>query len=435
METKSKIRRLIKSKKTWAAVLALVVIVVVIVVNRSGGEVYSPVTVERRDLSTYYSFTGNIEANHTQKVLATGSNPVKKFYVEEGNKVAVGDLLVEFDNASLQANIAQARANAEISQINYEKTVGSGRTERTLQAESSLSTANWNYKTAATALERTQQFYDNGVAALTDLENAQKTYDSAAIALKIAQNEFDTLEATLSQEERTAAANLAQARASLANLEQQYEESKIYATDPGTVSKLHVKVGEQMINGTAILEVVDFDRLEVTIKVDEYGLATMTEGKEVVALVNASGLAAAGVISEISESATVEGGVSYFKGTVSLVPNEQLRVGMSVELKVPKQSADQVLAVPMAAINLDENYQAYVLMEDASGQQQRVSVRTGVNDGMFIEILEGLNEGDVVLVSAASGVGDMMPDFGGGPGGVRMEGGGSVRVQSVGPGH
>jgi multidrug efflux pump subunit AcrA (membrane-fusion protein) len=433
MEPKRPSRHWLKSKKFIAAILAVLLIVVIVTVVLSGEETYAEISAQRRDITTYYSFTGNIEANHSQSVLATGSEPVQRFYAQEGDRVQPGDLLVEFRNDTLQANLAQSQASAEIAQINYEKAVGSGRTDKTLQAESALITAKANFKTAEEDLARTKQFYENGVSARVELDNAQKTYDAAEISLRSAQNTYDMLETTLDQDARTAAAQLDQSRASLANLERQLAESRIYADVPGTVTEVYVNVNEQVMNGTKILDVIDYDRLEVTVKVDEYGLVSIEEGKEVQVYVNAYGIDAVGTISDISENATVENGVSYFTAVISIEPNAMLRVGMSVEIKVVNESAEGVVAVPMSAVNTDDTYRAYVLVRNEAGKAQPQYVRAGINDGMFIEIKEGLEEGAAVLVSSGggfqetSGGGAAMP-------GVRVGPGGGATNVRVGPG-
>ena len=419
-----------KKKIGITAIFAVALIAVVGIFFLGGGETYTEVTAERRDMSTYYSFTGNIEANETQTVLAVGTNPVKKFYVEEGDFVQAGAFLVEFENEALQTNITQSQASLEIAEINYEKAMNTNKADTTMQVQNAFATAELNFKTAENNLNRIQQLYDNGASSMSELEDAQKSYHSALLSFNSAQKDVDQLDTILDQNIRTAAAQLNQSRASLANLERQLKDSQIYADISGTVSEIYVNAGEQIANGTQVMNLIDYMNLEVKIKIDEYGLTQIAKGKEVQVQVNAFNIAVKGTITKISESATVESGVSYFTATIALEPHESLRVGMSVEIKVLNQQADQVLTVPMAAIQSDSNHQAYVLVKDASGKPKNQQVALGINNGMLVEITEGLAEGDIVLMTG-SGINMNLfnsPATGAGGGGAVRSGTGTVRI-------
>jgi HlyD family secretion protein len=433
MAGKGNLIKWIKRSKIRVAVLIAAVLAVAVAIFALGGEEsYAEVNPVRRDIATYYSFSGNITAGHTQSVLATGSEPVKKFYVEEKAQVQTGDLLVEFKNDTLLANIVQSKVNVELAQINYEKAMGTTKTEKTRQAENALTTAQMNFNTAEADLARIKQFYENGISSKTELDAAQKSYDTTQMSLSTAQSDRTLLETTLEQDIRTSAAQLAQSQASLANLEQQLADSKIYATISGTVSEIYVNLNEQVMNGSAIMDIIDYEHLEVEIKVDEYGLTTVSVGTDVQVNVNAYGETVRGTIAKLSESATVENGVSYFPATIALEPNAILRVGMSVEIKVVNEQAQGVIAIPMSAVRTDSANRAYVLVKDSAGKAQTQFIATGINDGMFIEVKEGLEEGATVLLAAGVGIpATTTTETGGMTGGARPPGGGGggVRIQ------
>ncbi|MDR1616147.1 MAG: efflux RND transporter periplasmic adaptor subunit [Syntrophomonadaceae bacterium] len=396
-----KLSRFTKRKKIIIIIAVVILAAIAVAYFLTGKkEILSEAQAVRQTIATYYNFTGNIEANKNQTVLSTGSQPVQKFYVTEGALVKAGDILVEFKNDTLEANITQSRANVEIAQINYEKAIGSAKMEKTLQADNALKTAELNYTKAETTLNQVKQLFESGASTQNELVDAQNALETAAMQLNTARQEHSMLETTLAQDARTAQAQLQQSKASLANLETQLRDSKIYADISGTVTEIFVEVNEQITMGTQIMQIIDYDSLKVEIKVDEYGLASVTKGQKVQAFLNASNVNVSGTVDKVAENATVTNGVSYFPATILLEKNDALKVGLSLEIRIVKEFAENVVAIPLRAVNTGEDRSAYVRVKDQAGVLQNRSVTVGINNGMLVEITEGLSEGETVFFAA-----------------------------------
>jgi len=402
MKEKTSFFRSHRKKIIGAACLIVVLTAGYAYFNKGSGVTYLDVKAGRQSIITFYNYTGNIESDNTQTVYANSSQPVKKFHVSAGDMVKKGDLLVEFKNDNLESALAQSRASLAIAQVNYEKAVGTGKTEKTMQIEKALATAEMSLKKAETNYDRVKQLFAHEASAQTELDDARDAYESALITYKAARSDHDFLETTLSQDFRTATAQLEQAKASLANYEAQYADSKIYAEISGKVTEIFVSENRQIAMGTKILDLIDYDSLKVDIKVDEYGLAAAKVGKKADVYFNALNLRVQGTISKISESATVENGVSYFPATISLGKDENLRVGMSVEVNVIKDFAQDVIAIPMRAVSLAADRSAFVQIRDESGKIVDRPVMVGINNGMLVEIRQGLEEGETISFKADS---------------------------------
>lgn len=427
-ENRNKFR--LNGKKIGIVVVLVIVLVGVVAYFAKGdGVVYAEAKANRQNIVTYYNYTGNIESDNTQTVLATSSQPVKKFYVDEKDVVNEGDILVEYKNDNLESSIVQAKASIEIAQVSYEKALGTAKTEKTVQAENALASAELSLKKAESNLERVNKLYENGASAKTELDEAQDSYDSASITRNAAQSDWDLLEANNSQDARTALAQLEQAKATLANYEIQLADSKIYAEVSGTVTEIYVSENEQIVQGTRIMDLVDYNNLKVDVKVDEYGLAAVNVGKEVDVYVNAYDLNISGTVSKISETATVENGVSYFPATITLEKNENLRVGMSVEVQVEKEKAADVIAIPVQAVNIADDKSAYVLVKDEAGKMINRPVVVGINDGLFVEIKSGLDESETFYFDSNSVAALLTSTSGGNAGGPPMGPGGGAAVR------
>ena len=373
-----------KSKSKKKVIFSLLVVVIILAVafvytHLSGSEAdaMAEAFASRQDIVTYYSFTGNIKTHDAQYVQAVSNEPVKRFYVREGQNVQAGDLLYEVDSNTIQSTLTQANT--------------------------SLSSANAEYEAAKLNSERIQSLFDIGGVSQQELESANKSLLSA-------QNQ------------------VTQATANMQQAQNQYKDTRRFAEISGEVAKIYVKENESLGMGASIMDIIDYDNLEIEIKVDEYDLSTITVGKEADIQIEALGKRLSGTVSEIAREASVESGVSYFIATVILPTDSDLRIGLTADIRIITQMAENVITVPVAAVSYDFAG-AYV---QGYGQDRKIEQRAvvvGINDGRFIEIREGVFDGDMVLLSAFATQNMpqrqmmIMPGGGQGGGGPRQGGG------------
>ena len=171
---------------------------------------------------------------------------------------------------------------------------------------------------------------------------------------------------------------------------------RVYAAFDGTIEELFPDVEDTLQPGSQIARIVNYDKLEVTVDVDEYDIGAVELGKEGTVYLNALDRSVPGVISHIARNATTEGGVSYYEVKLQLDAGTDVRSGMSVEVNMLNQQALDAVSVSLDALMYDEYNMPYVYRKDAQGTLYTVSVVTGISDGRNIEILRGLSAGDVV---------------------------------------
>ena len=108
---------------------------------------------------------------------------------------------------------------------------------------------------------------------------------------------------------------------------------QIKAEIDGEVTKLYVEEGSPVTAGSQLIDLVNYDHLQVTVKVDEYDVKAVQEGKE--ATVNIGALdnkKVTGTISKVSRQAVVAHGISYFTASIDLPEDQEVLVGMSAEV-------------------------------------------------------------------------------------------------------
>lgn len=170
----------------------------------------------------------------------------------------------------------------------------------------------------------------------------------------------------------------------------------------GEVVSVSAKEGGVYSNSAALATIVNYDTLQADIKIDEYDINSLSVDKDVTVRINALFSDVKGKVTSISKEAVQEQEVTYFPATVSVENNGKIRTGMSCEITALNQSVKSAPSISMKALQFDDNNKAYVNKKGNQGIAEKVYVKTGVNDGNYVEILSGLSIDDVVLISTYS---------------------------------
>jgi HlyD family secretion protein len=187
----------------------------------------------------------------------------------------------------------------------------------------------------------------------------------------------------------------------------------------GEIVNLNVEENAQIMAGITLLEIVDYNDLEITIKVDEYDLSAIKVGKKASVTIGAIEKEVKGKISSMSKEGQVLNGVTFFRATVDLEPDKRIRVGMSAEAKLINTQATDVVTLPMKVIQFDSSNNPFVYQKAKDGSIKEIPITTGINDSTFVEIKNGISNGDTILYPSAVAATDTMRfggpqgDFGG----------------------
>lgn len=176
-------------------------------------------------------------------------------------------------------------------------------------------------------------------------------------------------------------------------------DSVIKSNIDGEVAEILVHEGAKYSSGTHIATIVNYDKLQIEIKVDEYETNAINVGDTVDVYINALDKTIEGKIVNLSKNANIVNDVAYFKGIVEIEDNEDILVGMSVEVKALKDSVKEAKTISMSSLEFDSENQPYVYVKDANGKIIEKSVSIGINDGFIVEIKSGLKANDTILAS------------------------------------
>ena len=237
--------------------------------------------------------------------------------------------------------------------------------------------------------------------------------------------------------------SVSNAATSLENAQENLEDYSVTAPISGTVVTKTAKAGDNIEGGSdsTLCVIYDLSYLEMTMSIDELDISSVEVGQEVQITADAvEGQTYTGVVTEVSVAGTTSGGITTYPVTVRIDETDGLLPGMNVDAEIVISSADDVLAIPSAAVNrgdtvlitADSPSAANALDQEAPEGYVYVSVETGVSDDSYIEITSGLQEGDTVAYlqttsSSSSDSGMMMGGMAGGmPSGGMPSGGGGM---------
>ncbi len=205
----------------------------------------------------------------------------------------------------------------------------------------------------------------------------------------------------------------------------------------GRVNKLSVTEGDEVSAGAELVQIADFRHMKVSFRVDEYDIGDVCVGQACTVTVTALEKKLEATVDAIDYISSSNGNVAYYTATAYVdVDDASVLPGMQVTVSITQEEARDVVILKVDAISFDATNQAYVWMKNDAGELEQVYITTGVSNGNYIEVTDGLSDGDEVYVEvetvATGGAAGLLGGlFGGqqfnapqgGPGG--MPGGGS----------
>jgi len=169
----------------------------------------------------------------------------------------------------------------------------------------------------------------------------------------------------------------------------------------GEVMNLTATENAQVMTGTKLLDIVDYNNLEIKVKVDEYDIAALEKGKETTVNIGAINKDIKGVVSSMSKEGKIVNGVTFFTATIDLEKDDSVKIGMSAEVKLINSNVTGVVTLPMKAIQFDDNNNPYVLKKGEKNAAVKSEITTGINDGTTVEVKSGVTSEETILYTKA----------------------------------
>ena len=177
----------------------------------------------------------------------------------------------------------------------------------------------------------------------------------------------------------------------------------IRSTISGTILDIPIKEGNSVIQsnnfneGTTIASIADMGKLIFEGKVDESEVGKIKTGMNLILSVGAiEGATFEAVLEYISPKGTVENGTIQFQIKAAIEQNNKyfLRANYSANADIVLERKDSVLAIPESVLQFDGDDKPFVELKQKNNTYKKVYLKTGLSDGINIEILDGVKSGD-----------------------------------------
>ena len=229
------------------------------------------------------------QAGATQ-VRVSGKLPgrVVEFMVEEGQHVLAGDTLVHIHSSLVEAKLSQAEAMETVAKAQNKKVDSGTRVELLNSAYDMWQQAQAGLTIAKKTYERMQSLYKKGVVSEQKRDEAEAAYKAMVATESAAKSQYEMAKAGAQAEDKAAAAAMvAAAQGSVAEVESILSDSYLTAPTDGEISDIFPNVGELVSLGAPIMNVLKLDDMWVSFNVREDLLENLTMGAEVQAIIPA----------------------------------------------------------------------------------------------------------------------------------------------------
>jgi HlyD family secretion protein len=354
--------------------------------------------VERADIARSVVAVGQVEPLSKVEVKSKANGIIQALLVDVGDEVTEGQTLAELDKENLQAQVREAKATLDGEKANL-------RLATSAEAKARIEATNPELEFARRDLDRVQSLFEQKIASPQVLDDAREAYEMAQNRRQLLQAAAESAAALVQQ----AQARMAAAQAALDRAEENLRYASIRSPIRGVVLARPTEVGDAVSSilnlgsaATLIMTLGDMRSVYVKGEVDEADVGKIRVGLPVRTTVESfPGESFAGTVTRIAPIGKELNNVTTFEVRVSIAnPDGRLRVNMSANAEVVLEEHKQVLLIPEAALLYDRgtNTSAQLLDPRAPGGFRKVAVRTGISNGQRTEVLEGVREGDSVVL-------------------------------------
>jgi membrane fusion protein, macrolide-specific efflux system len=392
---KKKMQR--KTRRYWVTGIVLVIIVLtgvwfILDFMKPKPVVYITVPVEKRDIQQTVSATGVLDAYKKVNIGAQVSGQLQSLKVSLGEKVKKGQLLAVIDPSVKENDLRNAES--QLKNIEAQK----------VSKKALLKKYEFEYA-------RQQEMNNSDAAAKADLESAEANLLSARA-------DIEALDAQITQ-----------ANISVDTARKNLGYTQILAPLDGVVVAVEAEVGQTLVStqtAPTILILADVDTMTVKAEISEADVIKVKPGLSVYfnvlgeqdlkynSIIRSVDPAPENITDTDIKAKTISSSAIYYNGQFDIKnPDHKLRIFMTAQVSIVLGEVKQVLAIPQSVLGngIGDRFQVQVLN---NGKAETRMIKTGFKDNVYIQVLEGLEEGAQVIVgdsaaAAASEKRSVMP--------------------------
>lgn len=396
---KKKIRRTI-----YATAAAVVVILITVGVSRLKPAAPSVDraavwvdTVKRGPMLRLVRGSGTLVPEDIQWMNTTTSGRVERIVLRPGAIVAPGTVILELSNPELQQSVTEgqlAYQSAQANFINRKTELESG----LLAQQSDVAGIEASYKDAALQLEAQEKLFKDGLVSELQVKQFRSREAELKNRLSLAQLRLQMAREGIKSQLAPQAAAVDQSRAQYQLRVSQLDNLRVKSTMHGVLQQVPVEVGAQVGPGTNLARVADPTKLKAEVRIAETQTKDIRIGQA--AEVDTRNGVIKGTVSRIDPASS--GGTVGVDITLLEALPAGARPDLSVDGTITLEKLDEVVYVGRPAFGQEHSTVMLFKLIGDTGEAHRVQVKLGRSSVNQIEIVEGLQPGDQVILSDMS---------------------------------
>ena len=354
---------------------------------------YMTADVRRGALAIEVQGAGALEPVSERWITAEVAGVVQRILAEPGHRLAAGDPVVALVNPQLRQAADQARLSLAEAQADQQRH-RANLTDRRLTGEARLLAAQAAYDENVLRLEAQEELREQQAVSEIDYRTQEIRTQRTKSELEFERRRFEELGAELEADLAAGEARLEARRDALRNAEQQLRDLAVATDMAGTVRELFVAPGQRVAAGGQIARVADTESLMGAVRVPEFYASHLAPGQG--AVVAVLGAEVPGRVERVDPAVT-QGTVTVDLALEGALP-QGARPDLSIRATITVAQLTDVLFVrrPLQANDLGAA-DVFRLAADG-GTAERIRVRFGLGTLREIEVVEGLAEGDTVIL-------------------------------------
>jgi len=353
---------------------------------------------ELGDIARSVVATGKVQPITKVEVKSKASGIVTRLDTDINAQVKQGQVLAQLDQQEILDQVAAQKAQLAAAESNAHAAAASIQYDKVNAEAPDLPMYKNTY-------ERNLQMSKQGVVSQQSLDDAQQKYLAAANTRDKAVSQISVDSSKL----RQAQAQVAQAQASLKQLEEQLGYTTITSPMDGTILSRDVEIGDAVSSilvlgstATLVMTIGDTTQVYVQGKVDESDIGKVYLGQSArIKVESFKDKTFQGKVTKIAPLGVEKDNVTTFEVRVSIDnPGGELKANMTANAEILLEEHKNVLTVPEQAVLYDKDRNASVEVPDAKAKngRRKIDIKAGISNGTKTEVLAGLKSGDTVIL-------------------------------------
>jgi HlyD family secretion protein len=387
----------------WTGLIVLVIAIAlgITVAARGNTTKFEPSQLgkaELADIARSVVATGKVQPITKVEVKSKASGIVTRLDVDINYHVKQGQVLGQLDQQEILDQVAAQKAQLAAAESNARAAAAAIQYDKVNAEAPDLPMYKNTY-------ERNLQMSKQGVVSQQALDDAQQKYLAAVNTRDKAVSQISVDNSKLRQAE----AQVAQAQASLKQLEEQLGYTTITSPMDGTILSRDVEIGDAVSSilvlgstATLVMTIGDTNQVYVQGKVDESDIGKVYLGQAArIKVESFKDKTFQGKVTKIAPLGVEKDNVTTFEVRVSIDnPGGELKANMTANAEILLEEHKNVLTVPEQAVLYDKDRNASVEVPDPKQKngRRKVDVKAGISNGTKTEVLAGLKPGDTVLL-------------------------------------